>query len=88
MNSRHDVQFVESINPHGVNVVMPSGVDVAVNKPKGWDIPTKNTIKRALDQSSKFVPNLKFEGFSEHPKTGESFGVVEISGKRYALLAL
>ena len=61
---------------------------VVVNKPKGWDIPTKNTIKRALDQSSKFVPNLKFEGFSEHPKTGESFGVVEISGKRYALLAL
>ena len=61
---------------------------VAVNKPKGWDIPTKNTVKRALDQSSKFVPNLKFEGFSEHPKTGESFGVVEISGKRYALLAL
>ena len=61
---------------------------VVVNKPKGWDVPTKTTIKRALDQSAKFVPNLKFQGFSEHPKTGESYGIVEISGKRYALLEL
>ena len=61
---------------------------VVVNKPKGWDVPTKNTIKRALDQSAKFVPNLKFQGFSEHPKTGESYGIVEISGKRFALLEL
>ena len=61
---------------------------VVVNKPKGWDVPTKNTIKRALDQSAKFVPNMKFQGFSEHPKTGESYGIVEISGKRYALLEL
>ncbi len=61
---------------------------VVVNKPKGWDVPTKNTIKRALDQSAKFVPNVKFQGFSEHPKTGESYGIVEISGKRYALLEL
>ena len=61
---------------------------VVVNKPKSWDVPTKNTVKRALEQSSKFVPNLKFNGFSEHPKTGESYGIVEISGKRYALLEL
>lgn len=61
---------------------------VVVNKPKGWDVPTKTTIKRALDQSAKFVPNMKFQGFSEHPKTGESYGIVEISGKRYALLEL
>lgn len=61
---------------------------VMVRKPKGWDVPTKTTIKRALEQSSKFVPNLKFINFGEHARTGESFAVVEISGKSYALLEL
>ena len=61
---------------------------VVVNKPKGWDIPTKNTVKGVLEQYSQLVTTLRFHGFSEHQKTGETFAIVEIAGKRYALLEL
>lgn len=61
---------------------------VAVNKPKGWDIPTKTKVKQVLEQYSQLVTALRFHGFGEHPKTGETYGIVEISGKRFALLEL
>lgn len=61
---------------------------VVVNKPKGWDIPTKTKVKQVLEQYSQLVTALRFHGFGEHPKTGETYGIVEISGKRFALLEL
>lgn len=61
---------------------------VVANKPKGWDIPTKTNVKQVLEQYSQLVTALRFHGFSEHPKTGETYGIVEISGKRFALLEL
>ena len=61
---------------------------VVVNKPKGWDVPTKTTVERALTLASKFVPNLKLERLKEHPKTGETFAHIVISGENYALLKL
>ena len=61
---------------------------VVVNKPKGWDIKTKATVSEALGRATKFVNGLDFHGFGEHQKTGETFGIVEIAGKRYALLGM
>ena len=61
---------------------------VVANKPKGWDIPTKNAVKEVLDRSSKLVRGLDFRGFGEHPKSGETFALLEINGKRYALLEM
>lgn len=61
---------------------------VVVRKPVGWDIPTKTTVERALTLASKFVPNLKLERLKEHPKTGETFAHIVISGENYALLKL
>ena len=73
----------------GSNSVAHSTPHPAVtNKSKKWDVSTKATVKRALEQSSKFVPNLKFGEFGEHPKTQETFAIIEISGKRYALLEI
>lgn len=61
---------------------------VVVKKPIGWDIPTKTTVERALTLASRFVPNLKLERLKEHPKTGETFAHIVISGENYALLKL
>ena len=71
-----------------IEIINDAAKLIAQHQSKGWGVPTKTTIKRALEQSSKFVPNLKFVDFGEHPKTQETFAIIEISGKRYALLEI
>lgn len=61
---------------------------VVVKKPTGWDVPTKTTVTRALQQASKFVPNLAFVNMKEHPKNGETYAHITISGENYAILKL
>lgn len=53
-----------------------------------WGVQQSLHVSRALELSSKFVPNLQFKGLAAHPKTGETFAQIEISGKLYALMEL
>ena len=61
---------------------------IVVRKPIGWDIPTKTTVERALRLAEKFVPNMTFEKLKDHPKNGETYAHIIISGENYALLKL
>ena len=61
---------------------------VVVNKPKGWDIPTTNSVTTVLDRAAKLVRGMEFKGIHSHPKTGDSFAVIEIDGKKFAMLSL
>lgn len=73
--------------PKSVNSKLVSE-PVVVGKPRSWDVPTKTTIERAFTLASRFVPNMQLEKIKEHPKTGESFAHIVISGESYALLKL
>ena len=53
-----------------------------------WDPQVKITVERAMKQAQKFVPNLTFDGLKSHPKNGETFALVVISGVEYALLKI
>ena len=61
---------------------------VVVNKPVSWDVPTKKTVTDTLDRAAKMVHGMEFKGLQAHPKTGETYALIEISGKKYALLSL
>lgn len=61
---------------------------VVVNKPTGWAVQTKTNVNRALQGASRFVPNLQFVGLREHPKTGETYATIVISGENFAVLKL
>lgn len=53
-----------------------------------WDVQTKTAVTRAFNLAEKFVPNLKFEELRNHPKNGETFAKITISGEQFALLKL
>lgn len=68
-----------------VTVQMDFAKAIPINK---WDNVESETVKRALTLASRFVPNLSFGGFENHPKNKEQYAIIEISGKKYALLKL
>ena len=53
-----------------------------------WETVETDTVKRALTLASRFVPNLSFDKFDVHPKNQEQYAIIEISGKKYALLKI
>lgn len=72
-----------------VTMKKPAVATAACVKPViGWDVQTKTTVERALKIAEKFVPNMKFERMKEHPKNGETYAHIVISGENYALLKL
>jgi hypothetical protein len=63
-------------------------IDVKSLPASKWENAETETVKRALTLASRFVPNLSFGGFENHPKNKEQYAIIEISGKKYALLKL
>lgn len=71
-----------------VTIQMNAGASLASLQASKWDNVESETVKRALTLASRFVPNLSFGGFENHPKNKEQYAIIEISGKKYALLKL
>lgn len=61
---------------------------VKVFPPTSWPTQTKTNVQRALAGAQRFVPNLQFVGLREHPKTGETYATIVISGVNFALMML
>lgn len=61
---------------------------VKIFPPMSWPTQTKTNVQRALAGAQRFVPNLQFVGLREHPKTGETYATIVISGVNFALMML